>query len=252
MGNGFELKTRRLFGGIIGQWDRWTQRQGAPGATEAFERLTGDVWAGHNCALDHPGEGNAPVPESRQDERRLHHEYHVRAWRWFLERTRQSAAPTPTDLRQLHSRLVGQPADRLSGYRHGPEAPLLENHDPAEPELVPQLVDAALQWCRADSFAEMHEVEQAALVLLKLTDIQPFDRHNGKTLRLFSNFFLVRAGYPPAVIRSELAERYSMALQKALCYQTGPLVELLTESVAFSLGYCLGEPPDPPSFVVLD
>lgn len=250
--NGFELKTRRLFGGIIGQRDRWRQKQGAPGANQAFERLTGDVWAGHNCALDRSGEGDAPVPESRRDERRPHHECHVRAWRWFLERTRQTAAPTPTDLQQLHSRLVGQPVDRLSDYRHGPAAPLLETHDPAEPELVPQLVDAALEWCRADSFAEMHEVEQAALVLLKLTDIQPFDRDNGKTLRLFSNFFLVKAGYPPAVIRSELAGRYSMALQKALCYQTGPLVELLTESVAFSLGYCLEEPPGPPSLVVLD
>ncbi|MDE2756522.1 MAG: hypothetical protein OXI92_08250 [Acidobacteriota bacterium] len=125
VGNGFELKTRRLFGGIIGQRDRWRRKQGTPGANEAFERLTGDVWAGHNCALDHCGEGNAPVPESRQDERQRHHECHVRAWRWFLERTRQSAVPTPTDLRQLHSRLVGQPADRLSGYRHGPAAPLL-------------------------------------------------------------------------------------------------------------------------------
>ena len=252
MGNGFELKTRRLFAGIIGQRDRWTQRQGAPGANEAFERLTEDVWAGHNCALDHSGEGAAPVPETRQDERRRHHERHVKAWRWLLERAQQSAAPSPSDLRQLHSRLTGQPAGRLSDYRHGPAAPLLESHDPAEPELVPQLVDAALEWCRADSFAEMHEVEQAALVLLKLTDIQPFDRHNGKTLRLFSNFFLVRAGYPPAVIRSELAGRYSTALQRALCYQTGPLVELLTESVAFSLGYCLGEPPSPLPFVVLD
>jgi len=147
---------------------------------------------------------------------------------------------------------MGQSQDRPADYRQAPAAPLLESHDPAEPELVPRLVDTALQWCRADSFAEMHEVEQAALVLLKLTDIQPFDRHNGMTLRVFSNFFLVRAGYPPAVIRSELAGRYSMALQKALCYQTGPLVELLTESVAFSLGTCLGESPSPPLLVVLD
>lgn len=252
MGNGFELKTRRLFAGIIGQRDRWTQRQEAPGANVAFERLTGDVWARHNCALDRPGEGTGPVPESRQDEGRRQQERHVKAWRWFLERARQSAAPTPADLRELHSRLLGQPAGRLSEYRHGPAAPLLESHDPAEPELVPHLVDTALQWCQADSFAEMHEVEQAALVLLKLIDIQPFDRHNGETLRLFSNFFLVRAGYPPAVIRSELAGRYAMALRKALCYQTGPLVELLTESVAFSLGTCLEESPGPPPFVVLD
>ena len=252
MGSGFELKTRRLFAGIIDQRDRWARRRGAPGARLAFERLTGEVWAGHNGALDQAGEGAGPEPDSRESERGRHRQRHLKAWRWFLERARQSAAPTPTDLRQLHSRLTGQPAGRLSEYRHGQALPLLESHDPAEPELVPQLVDAALEWCRADSFGEMHEVEQAALVLLKLTDIQPFDRHNGKTLRLFSNFFLIRAGYPPAVIRSELAARYSLALRKALCFQTGPLVELLTESVAFSLGYCLGEPPAPPSLVVLD
>ena len=252
MGNGFELKTRRLFAGIIDQRDRWIQRRGAPGANLAFERLTGEVWARHNCALDRPGEGGAPVATSLQEERRRQREHHVQACRWFLERARQSVAPTAADLQQLHSRLMGRPAGRLSEYRHAPAEPLLESHDPVEPELVPHLVDTALQWCRADSFGEMHEVEQAALVLLKLTDLQPFDRYNGKILRLFSNFFLVRAGYPPAVIRSELAGRYSTALRKALCYQTGPLVELLTESVAFSLGYCLGEPPGPPPLVVLD
>jgi len=252
VGNGFELKTRRLFAGIIGQRDRWAQRQQSAGADVTLERLTGDLWARHNWALDEPGEGTGPVPESWQNERRRYQECHVKAWRWFRERTRQSAAPTPTDLRQLHSRLRGQPAGRQFDYRDTPASPLLESHDPAEPELVPHLVDAALQWCQADSFGEMHEVEQAALVLLKLTDIQPFDQHNGQTLRLFSNFFLVRAGYPPAVIRSELAGRYSMALQKALGYQTGPLVDLLTESVAYSLAYCLGEPPSPPPFVVLD
>lgn len=252
VGNGFELKTRRLFAGIIGQRDRWMQRRGAPGARVAFERLTENLWAGHNCALDRHGQGAGPVPASRQEEGRRQQERHLEACRWFLERAQESAAPTPADLQQLHARLTGQPEGRPSDYRQAPAAPLLEGHDPAEPELVSQLVDAALQWCRADSFAEMHEVEQAALVLLKLTDIQPFDRHNGKTLRLFSNFFLVGGGYPPAVIRSELAGRYSMALHKALCYQTGPLVDLLTESVAFSLGYCLGEPPGPPPLVVLD
>ena len=252
MGNGFELKTRRLFAGIIGQRDRWVQRQEAPGAEARFGRLTGDIWAGHNCALDAAGEGAGPQPESWENERRRQQACHVKACRWFLETVRQSEIPTATDLRQLHSRIMGEADGRLSDYRQAPAAPLVEDHDPTEGELVPDLVDTALQWCQADSFSEMHEVEQAALVLLKLTDIQPFDRHNGMTLRLFSNFFLLRAGYPPAVIRSELAGRYWLAVQKALCYQTGPLVELLTESVAFSLGYCLEETPSPPPFVVLD
>ena len=252
MENGFELKTRRLFAGIIGQRDLWTGRKETSGAKVAFERLTGDLWARHNCALDRPEVGVEPGQGSRQDEGRRQRERHVKACRWFLESARQSTAPTATDLRQVHSRLMGEAEGRPSAYRQAPAAPLVEGHDPAEPELVSDLVDTALQWCQADSFGEMHEVEQAALVLLKLTDIQPFDRQNGKTLRLFSNFFLVRAGYPPAVIRSELAGQYRLALQKALCYQTGPLVELLTESVAFSLGFCLGKPPAPPPFVVLD
>lgn len=252
MGNGFELKTRRLFAGIIGQRDRWRQRKGSRGSNVAFEKLTGDLWARHNCALDRPGDRVGPEKKSRQSEGRRQREHHVKACRWFLETARQSTTPTADDLRQLHSRLMGEAEGRPSDYRQAPAAPLVEGHDPAEGELIPDLVDAALQWCRADSFGEMHEVEQAALVLLKLTDIQPFDRQNGKTLRLFSNFFLVRAGYPPAVIRSEMAGQYSIALQRALCYQTGPLVELLTESVAFSLGYCMGKPPGPPLFVVLD
>ena len=252
VGTGFELKTRRLFAGIIDQRDRWRQRQGSPGAAVTFERLTGDYWARHNCALDEHGQGPGPGPECRQSEQQRQLECHVQACRWFLERARQATAPTVADLRQLHSRLTGQPGGRLSDYRKAPAAPLVDGHDPADMELVPQLVDTALHWCQADSFGEMHEVEQAALVFLKLTDIQPFDRQNGKTLRLFSNFFLVRAGYPPAVIRSSLAGRLTQAIRMALGFQTGPLVELLTESVAFSLGYCLGEPPAPPPLVVLD
>lgn len=252
MENGFELKTRRLFAGIIDQRDLWSRRQESPGAVRTFERLTGDLWAGHNCALDLPGREADPEPESRRTERRRQLERHAKACRWLLERAGQDLLPTAADLRQLHSRLMGKPAGGLSDYRRAPATPLFEGHDPAETEMVPHLVENTLQWCRADSFGEMHEVEQTALVLLKLTDIQPFDRHNGKTLRLFSNFFLVRAGYPPAVIRSELAGRYSLALRKALDFQTGPLVELLTEAVAFSLGYCLGEPPGPPPLVVLN
>ena len=248
MGNGFELKTRRLFAGIIGQRDRWKQRQGSPGAVVAFEQLTGDTWARNNCTLEEPDRTANSDPAARQsaDQRRM--ECHLNACRWFLQRARRETTPAPADLRQLHSRLTGQPA----GHRQGPAAPLLEGHHPPDWELVPHLVENALEWCRADSFGEMHEVEQAALVLLKLTDIQPFPRHNGATLRLFSNFFLLRAGYPPAVIRSDLGGRYTLALQKALCFETGPLVELLTESVAFSLGCCLGETPSPPPFVVLD
>lgn len=248
----FKLKTSQLFSEITGQRDRWEKQQGTSAATGVFKRLTGDFWASHNCVLDGLGPGPIAEQESRQNKRQNQLEDHLKSSHWFLEKVRKNIGPTSADLQELHARLMGQSVSRLSNYRQTPATPLMEGHFPVESEMVPLLVENALQWFQADSFGEMHEVEQTALVLLKLTDIQPFERYNGKTLRLFSNFFLLRAGYPPAVIRSELAGRYSLALQKALCYQTGPLVELLTESVSFALGYCLGENSSSPPFVILD
>ena len=130
MGKGFELKTRRQFAGIIDQRDRWKQRQNSAGAVPVFDRLTGDTWARNNCALEESGQTSKPESEAWQAANQLQMECHLNACRWFLERARRETAPAPTDLRQLHSRLTGQPAGRLSGYRQAPAAPLLEGQIP--------------------------------------------------------------------------------------------------------------------------
>ncbi len=86
-------------------------------------------------------------------------------------------------------------------------------HEPTEAELVGPVIDNALGWFQSESFAQMHEVEKSALMLIKLLDVQPFDDANGRTLRLFSNFFLLKAGYPPAVIPASQASEYALALK---------------------------------------
>ena len=76
----------------------------------------------------------------------------------------------------------------------------------------------------------MHEVEKSALMLIKLLDVQPFDEANGRTLRLFSNFFLLKAGYPPAIIPASQADQYAVAIQRSLGFDTQPIIDLIAEA----------------------
>ncbi len=248
MGTEFELKTRRQFSNLIAKRDSWNQRRDPPRDALPYDQLVGSYWARHNCALEEPEQASSWRLEVLEGERERQLEFHLQASRWFLERTKQEALLASSDLLHLHSLIMGQATPQVANYRQSPASPLVEDHDPAEWEWVPDLVENSLEWFYAGSFGEMHEVEKTALMLLKLTDIQPFDHHNGKTLRLFSNFFLLKAGYPPAVIRSDQAGRYALAIRNALRFQTGQLVELLADSVVQSLGLCLGETVTPVAF----
>ena len=124
-------------------------------------------------------------------------------------------------------------------------------HEPTEAELVGPVIDNALGWFQSESFAQMHEVEKSALMLIKLLDVQPFDEANGRTLRLFSNFFLLKAGYPPAIIPASQASEYALAVQSALRFDTQPIIDVIADATDRSLRWCLGEPPAPPKLKVL-
>jgi fido (protein-threonine AMPylation protein) len=81
--------------------------------------------------------------------------------------------------------------------------------------------------------------------------VQPFEEGNGKTLRLFSNFFLIKSGYPPAVIPASQASQYAVAIRSSLRFDTQPIIDVIADSTDRSLRWCLGEPPPPPKLNVL-
>lgn len=54
-----------------------------------------------------------------------------------------------------------------------------------------------------ESVGQMHPVERAAELHTRFVKIHPFVDDNGRTGRLLMNFELMKAGYPPAVIRKE-------------------------------------------------
>ncbi|MFA5995778.1 MAG: Fic family protein [Patescibacteria group bacterium] len=62
---------------------------------------------------------------------------------------------------------------------------------------------------------KLHPVELAAAVHYEITRIHPFDDCNGRTARLLLNLLLMRAKYPPIVIKTEDRRKYLEALEQA-------------------------------------
>jgi len=251
MGGNFELRTKYQFLGLIEKRDRWDALKNDLSAQHRSEHLTGLQWALHNCALDESADPKLWQREILDEDRLLQLARHVDAARWLVHHSRTRNTLSSSDLLETH-RLMLEGIDPSAGkYRECEIKPLGEGHEPTEPEMVPYVAENALEWFNSDSFQEMHEVERTALVLIKFIDIWPFEEGNGRTIRLFSNFFLLKAGYPPAILPPERASQYAVAIQNSLRFHTQPLIDLLTDAVAQGLQYCLGEALPPPSLPVL-
>ena len=102
-------------------------------------------------------------------------------------------------------------------------------------EHLPALLESACQWYSADSFAELNPIEQAALVLLRLIEIQPFEERNQRTALVAASLFTLRSDLPPLVIRAEMNTDYLSAFDEAARMNTKPMVELLARAVRETL-----------------
>jgi Fic family protein len=225
--------------------------QDRPDAQARFEQLIGIDWARQNCQLEFLVEHAHPKGEALMPLDDFQLQCHVAAVQTLLRLAGEKEFLSGADLLELHRVLLSEVHPRAGTFRQLDAPPLVQGHDPIEAELVGPVVDNALGWFQSESFAEMHEVEKSALMLIKLTDVQPFDEANGRTLRLFSNFFLLKAGYPPAVIPASQASPYALAIQRSLVFDTQPIIDLIAEGTDRSLRWCLGEPPAPPKLTVL-
>ncbi|HWX39657.1 MAG TPA: Fic family protein [Blastocatellia bacterium] len=143
----------------------------------------------------------------------------------------RSARLTSELLRRLHNPASRDPAE----FRKGPGA-RDRFPKPPPPESIPAIVEAMCRWTDADSFIELHPVEQSAIVHLRLTEIQPFEDANQGTAFVAASFFLLRAGLPPLIIPPELTKAYETALDEASRLNTRPMVELVAEATTRTLG----------------
>lgn len=247
----FEFKTRRQFFSLIEKRDRWRLIQDQELPKKRFEQLLGPQWALDNWALDKNAVlefcPNGSFEQRREDEIEWHQLAARRIYHWVQTCDFLSAM----NLLELHHLLVTGEAVGASRFREHEIESICEGHEPMEAVLVPEVVENALEWFKAESFQQMHEIERTALVLAKLVDIHPFEKANGRTIRLISNFYLLKAGYPPAVISAAKASEYAGAIQGAIHFHTQPIIDLLNEAAHQALSYCLNEPAPPLALRVL-
>ena len=87
-------------------------------------------------------------------------------------------------------------------------------HRYVEPLLVPDEMQRLIQMIEQGE-KSIHPAELAAATHYEITRIHPFDDCNGRVARLMLNLILLRAGYPPIVIKIEERRRYLEALEEA-------------------------------------
>lgn len=149
---------------------------------------------------------------------------------WIGDQARDREQPfTRERLLELHRILTG----REQGLRVSKATPLTAMHDPTPAILVPRMLDNAFDWFGTDSFAELHPVEKASIVYLRLLDLAPFAMATGPAAQLAASFYVEREGFPPLVLFTDepSVARYQQALEAAFRMLTQPLVELFADSL---------------------
>lgn len=133
-------------------------------------------------------------------------------------------------LLSLHRTLTGA-AEDADVLRKTEPLPLNAEHDPVPALLLPRMLDNAFDWFATEGFAEMHAVEQAAVVFLRLLDLHPFPQFSEITALLAAGFYTERAGLPPLFVFNDevTLQRYALVVETAFRLLTQPLVEFFAE-----------------------
>jgi Fic family protein len=122
----------------------------------------------------------------------------------------------PTDIEQLlgiHSLVLG---DRPNGGRFRNERVKIRGSDHVPPKTWEEVMSQMEQWeawSRGNSTAPAPV--RAAVLHAWLAHVHPFIDGNGRTARAISNLELIRAGYPPLIIRKKERARYIDALSQS-------------------------------------
>jgi Fic family protein len=133
-------------------------------------------------------------------------------------------------LLEIHRRLIGA-SEKEDLLRKAEPRPLNAMHDPAPAVILPKMLDNAFDWFSTDSFRELHPVEAASVVYLRLLDLHPFPAHTEITSLLAAGYYTQKAGFPPLILYADemTAARFAHALEAAFRMLTQPLVELFAE-----------------------
>ena len=113
------------------------------------------------------------------------------------------------------------------------------SHRPPDHVAVQELMERFVETVETE-WSTIHPIERAARVHAEFVKIHPFIDGNGRTSRLLMNYELMKAGFPPAVIKAIDRARYYDTLD--LAHTKGdhePFIQLVSDSVDESLNLWL-------------
>lgn len=103
-------------------------------------------------------------------------------------------------------------------------------------QKIVQLMDEYIQNIQK---MDLHPIKKAAYIHYELVRIHPFWDGNGRVARLLTNFYLMKKGYPPIVLRKEDRKKYYKTLTKADHGDLSDFAHFLAKAVNESLQYYL-------------
>lgn len=163
----------------------------------------------------------------------------------FLEKLANQKNPvTEMDLLNLHKLIADKNLSPLeSGFYRRERVYMTESvHMPPSPKEVPVLMKEVLGLLnrKEEENDEIKTVEAAARLHHRLVFIHPFTDGNGRLARLLTNLKLMRAGFPPIILRKAERKSYYDALEKADKGNMQPFTTMIARDVERALDLYLG------------
>jgi Fic family protein len=132
---------------------------------------------------------------------------------------------TKPALLQMHSVLFD------GVLRRNSMKPLFRGQDCPDPQFIDRSLDNFFSWLTAESLAEIHPIERAALVMTRLVDIWPFEIGNVTAGIMLANAGLRQAGLSPFFVMPEHKKEFNTVLAQAMAIETQPLVNAIYRTI---------------------
>ncbi len=142
-------------------------------------------------------------------------------------------------IKQLHLLIIqGIKRDMAGQYRKVDVFITGTDHKPPSALQVPEKMRELINWAKKNH-NKMNIVEFSAIFHHKFVHIHPFEDGNGRVGRLLMNIFLMRHGYPLAIIQKNDRQKYYRALVAADDDDYKPIANLTAQAVLQSLNIYL-------------
>lgn len=137
---------------------------------------------------------------------------------------------TKDHLLQAHALLF--PGRSGSGqWRASALQPLYRGQDCAPPEFIDRSAENLMTWLNAESFTQIHPVEQCALAMTRIIDVWPFEFGNLTMALVLGNVALGNAGLAPFTVSPEHRKEFEKAVAQAMTIDMQPLINAIYRTV---------------------